>query len=266
MHLRPILCAFTFAAFAAGAQAASLAELFERTPAPPTDVAVALAASRDGVLVAPELVAFREALAAERAAAAMLDAGASQAPTASLDIDGSASPQLQRIVQGYNAYIAANSGDKAPKAVIGNRVRWVQKAMGQQQLRITQGLKPCATPCADPAVAEHNQAQLQRRARTLATELEMWTALYADWRSKRGGTIADAQERIAAVGDAATLSPQARSALARYRMAMLDEIELLFSITELAVTRAPIIDRGIDGSEPDSISGATRKTAKASRP
>ena len=266
MHLRPILCAFTLAAFATAAQAASLSELFERTPAPPTDVAEALAASRDGILVAPELVAFREALAAERAAVAMLDGGASQRPAASLTIDGSVSPQLQRVVQGYNAYLAANSGDKAPKAVIGKRVRWVQKAMGQQQLRITQGLKPCTTPCADAAVAEHNQAQLQRRAKTLATELEMWTALYADWRSKRGAAIADAQERIAAVGDVAALSAQGRSAVARYRTAMLDEIELLFSITELAVTRAPIIDRGIDGSEPDSISGATRKTAKASRP
>lgn len=266
MHLRPLLYALTFAAFTAGAQAASLTELFERTPAPPTDVAVALAASRDGVLVAPELVAFREALAAERAAAAMLDAGASQTPTAAPALDGSAPLQLQRIVQGYDDYVAANSGDKAPKAVIAKRVRWVQKAMGQQQLRITQGLKPCATPCADAVVAEHNQAQLQRRAKTLATELEMWTAMFQDWRAKRGSVIADAQERIAAVGDAATLSPQARSAVARYRMAMLDEIELLFSITELAVTRAPVIDRGIDGSEPDSISGATRKTAKASRP
>lgn len=264
MHLRPILCAYTFAAFAAGAQAASLTELFERTPAPPTDVAVALAASRDGILVAPELLAFREALAAERAAAVTLDGGASPAPAAPLAIDGSSSPQLQRIMQGYNAYLAANAGDKAPKVVIGKRVRWVQKAMGQQQLRITQGLKPCATPCTDAAVAGHNQAQLQRRAKMLATELEMWAALYGDRRSKRGGVIADAQERIAAVGDVAMLSPEARSAVDRYRSAMLDEIELLFSITELAVTRAPVIDRGIDGSEPDSVSGATRKSADAS--
>lgn len=265
MHLRPILCAFTLAAFAAGAQAASLTELFERTPAPPADVAVALGASRDGKIVAPELVAFREALAAERAAVAVLDGGASAVAAAPLAVDGSASPHLQRIVQGYSAYLATNSGDKAPKAVIGKRVRWVQKAMGQQQLRITQGLKPCAMPCTDAAVAEHNQAQLQRRAKTLATELDMWAALFGDWRSKRGGVIADAQERIAAVGDVSSLSPQARSAVALYRSAMLDEIELLFSITELAVTRAPVIDRGIDGSEPDSISGATRKSADASR-
>jgi hypothetical protein len=43
---------------------------------------------------------------------------------------------------------------------------------------------------------------------------------------------------------------------------MLDEIELLLSITKLCVLRAEAIVKGLDGSEPDAISGATKKAAK----
>jgi hypothetical protein len=50
--------------------------------------------------------------------------------------------------------------------------------------------------------------------------------------------------------------------MASYQSAILDEIELLLSIPKICVLRAAAIIKGLDGSEPDGISGASKKAAK----
>ena len=60
-------------------------------------------------------------------------------------------------------------------------------------------------------------------------------------------------------GGAAATTEAGRKLMADSQAAMLNEVELLLSITELCVLRAEAIDRGLDGSEPDGNSGATKK-------
>ena len=69
--------------------------------------------------------------------------------------------------------------------------------------------------------------------------------------------------QIAATGDGSkAATPDGKSALAQYRAAMLKEIELTLSVTELAVRRTDAIAR----NAVDAISSATRLAAKASKP
>ncbi|MFP5305250.1 MAG: hypothetical protein ACLGI7_05415 [Gammaproteobacteria bacterium] len=263
MSILRVVCVALAALLAVPAAAGSLVALFDAVPPPPLDAATAIGWVTAATISDPQLQAVRERLVAERAALAVLDVGAAAAADSSPPPAGVA-PALQRIIDGYDGYRAAHAGDQAAAVVVGKRKRWVQKAKGRQQLEISRALQPCADPCTDAGIVAHNRMQLQRRAQTLATELKMWNAMFVDWRTKRRSLIVDAEQRLAAAADAdLRASADARAAAARYRGAMLDEIELLLSITELAVIRAAAIERGLDGSEPDSISGATRKTATA---
>ena len=123
-------------------------------------------------------------------------------------------------------------------------------------------MRPCPAPCTDSAILAENQQHLEARMRILDTEIRTWNALFDDWKKTRGAYVipGDLSLGVAAPA-AATATPQGRSTLASYRAAMLDEVEMLLSITELSALRAAAITSGLDERTPDSISGATKKTS-----
>jgi hypothetical protein len=239
--------------------AASLAELLNAVPPPPGDVPTALRWTQNGQIVAPEYTRFKQALEAERAAVMALAGG--RMPTLGAPISVTAdTPEVQAAVRGYNAYVAANSGEKDVTVVLAERTRWVQGAMGGQQASATRKMKPCPLPCQDPAIAAHNQPLLDKKARLADEEIRMWNALFPDWRRGRAGMVNSAQLQIAATGEgAAATTPEGRAAVAAYRAAMLKEIELTLSITETAVRRAAAIEASRSGVMPDGLTGASKK-------
>lgn len=244
---------------AQGAFAAPLTDLLAAVPPPPKDLATATTWIREGQIVAPEYLRFKESMVAERAAIGVVPAGA-----AAIEPDSSEPVEVQAAIRAYNAYLAANTGKDEAKAALSKRTRWVQMAMGGQLRRLNEKMAPCATPCTDTAALAQNQVLLERRKKLEEEELKVWAALFPDWQRSRGSIVATAQTRIAATDDGArAVGATAKGAIARYRLAMLDEIDNLLSITELTVKRIDAIERG-SGYEPDAVSGASRSTkAKA---
>lgn len=240
--------------------AASLSELFSAVPRPPADTATAVSWVDDDAIVQAEVVALRQTIDSERKAIAELYGGVAPQPGQPAAAAPDDAPELQRAARAYAEYLAANGGERSPQAALAKRKRWLQRALGQQQMEVNRRMRPCPEPCADAEVLAENQRHLQARVRILDTELKTWNALFDDWKKTRGAYVIPGDLSIgAAIGVAASASPRGRAALASYRSAMLDEVEMLLSITELSVLRATAIMTGLDESVPDSISGATKK-------
>ncbi len=242
------------------AEAASFSEMMAQVPPPPGDAVTAMNAMQGDQIIDPAYVEFAQQIADERAAIMALNGGVQPTTTEPVQVDPAAPAEVQNIARDFNAYLAAHSGKEDSRAALGKRTRWVKKAMGDRQIGITKKLQACPAPCQNAAVAASNQKLLLQREKTLSTELEMWTALFGDWKKTHAPAVLLAQERLDA-NAAAAETASGRAVVARYRAAMLNEVSLLFSITDSAIRRAVAIEHGLDGSEPDSISGATRKTA-----
>ena len=259
---RIFLVVFTLGAFSAQA-ATPLSDLYSDVPKPPAGVAEAMAWVGDGKIVQPKFVAITAALAAERAKIAKLNGGDAPAARVSVPASLTDSAQVQAAARSYAEYLANTQGDEAPQAVLGKRKRWLQAAFGRNQMDISKSMTPCATPCTDEAIIAANTRLMSRRDYELKTEIRAWNAMFDDWKTKRFGVVIAGDSRIGATaGGAAATSAEGRSLMASYQAAMLDEIELLLSISKLCVLRAEAIIKGLDGSEPDGISGASKKTAK----
>lgn len=235
-------------------RAASLSELYARVPSPPRDVGGALGWMQDGKLVAPDYVQFKQALDAERAAITAL-AGSYPELLAAPAPDPGEPAEVQGAVLAYNRYLAENADKNAPVAKLGKRTRWLQAAMGGRLGGLMEKMRPCATPCLDAAANAQNQPLLAQKERLAQQDIAQWTTLFADWRAGRAAMVDEAQRQIAATGEGTRAQGRAaRTALARYRAAMLTEIEALLSVTELAVKRAHAIETG----QPDAVSSSTR--------
>ncbi len=237
------------------------AELMTRAPPPPATVAESLAAVRDGRVIDPELVAFKQRLQTGHQLIAERNGGHYPlADTAAPTVAATVAPAVASALRGYSTYLASNSGDKDPAAALGKRSRWVQRAKGQQQRDLALRHRPCE-PCADSAASADNARYLAQRSRLIGEELEMWRALFLDWRKTRTPWLLTAQTQLAAAIAAAS-TPQEQAALAHYQAAMLREVELLYSLTELAVLRADAFARDAGEQLPDALSGASKRPAK----
>lgn len=243
------------------ARAASLSELFDRVPSPPADVGTALSWVDNGRIVAPEYTALKRALDAERADIAALSEATPPTTTAPVVPESGEVPEVRGAILAYNEYLATHSGAQAPAAVLGKRTRWLQAAMGGRLGGLIKQMQPCPAPCNDAAIIAANQPFQAQKDRLAHQDLAQWGTLFADWKRGRSGLVSDAQVRIAATGDGAKAGgPSARSALARYRAAIIEEVEAALSITALAVNRAWAIEHG----QPDAVSSSTR-TARAAK-
>jgi hypothetical protein len=256
--------AFALTLGAIAAQAATpLSDLYSAVPKPPASAAEALTWLSDGEIVYPKYLEVATALAAERARIAELNGG--KAPEASVTPPASIadSAEVQAAARNYANYLAKNQGAEAPAAVLSKRKRWLQAAFGQNQMQIAKAMTPCDTPCTDEAAIEANKSLINRRDYELKTEIRAWNAMFDDWKTKRFSAVIPADSSIGpTAGGTAATTAEGRSVLASYQAAILDEIELLLSIPKLCVLRAEAIMNGLDGSEPDGISGATKKAAK----
>lgn len=258
----PALFALALGLGLASAHAVSYPELYAQVPAPSKDVELTRAAARDGALVAPELLRFKQVLQDERAAIAALNEGNYPAfgetpPTVPADD----TPEVQAATRAFATYLTTNSGTKSPAMALAKRSRWVQRAKGQQQQALSKRAVPCPDPCEDATALAANQAVAAQREKLIAEELVLWDALFKDWQKTRAPMLATAQPLIAATdGGAGARTAEGRTAIARYRAAMLEEVELLFSLTELAALRTDAFSRNAGDSLPDALSGATKKS------
>ena len=259
----PILAAVT-AAFgfstAPPAQASSLVELFDQVPAPPADVGTALSWLRDGQIVAPEYARLKQAIEAERDAIAALNGGSFPAPTDHAPAaPATEPPEVQGALRAYGDYLASNSGKQAPAPVLGKRARWLHAAMSGRLGAVLGAMKPCAVPCADAQLLAANQPMLPARQELAEQDLKQWNSLFQDWRAKRRGVVSSAQDFMTATGDGShATSNEGRAGLASYRAAMLREIEVSLSVTELALRRA----NAIETADVDAVSGSTYSPRK----
>lgn len=255
MHsIRWLFALFLYAA-SATAQALSYADLYQQVPAPSTDIAVTRAAVQEGRITAEPLLRFKQVLEQEKAAIAALNGGTypersdTAPPTPAAD-----TPQTLSAVGAFASYLSGNAGDKAPTRAMAKRSRWIQRAKGQQHSALAKRASGCADPCQDPQFSA-------QRERLIGEELILWDVLFKDWQSTRGPILVGAQPVLAAAGFGVQAQTQeGRSAIARYRAAMIEEIEALFSVTELAVLRADAFSRNAADSMPDALSGATKKS------
>lgn len=258
---RTLAIALCFAAIV-GHAATPLSDLYSAVPRPPADVAEALTWVRDGEIVHAKFVAVAAALAAERAKIATLNGGTMPSIPITVATNIPDRAEVQAAARSFADYLAQAQGDAASKAVLGKRKRWLQAAFGRNQMEISKSMAPCDMPCTDAAVMEGNKRLVSRRDYELKTEIRAWNAMFDDWKTKQFGVLIAGDARIEAAGGGPAATVQGRSIIASYQAAMLDEIELLLSITKLCVLRAEAIVKGLDGSEPDAISGATKKAAK----
>lgn len=247
--IRSFFVAFVLLIQAVSAHSDSLSELFSAVPRPPADIDTALTWVKDGEIVEPGILAFEATLATQKEAVATLSGGEAGA-------GGSAG--LQSVSQSLSRYLANNAGEDSPEAALTKRKRWLQRAYGQEQLEISQAMTPCVSPCTDKAIYEGNIPYLRQRQSVLKLEIRSWNALFDDWKKTRRRGIVAADTVLEPV-DPAGVGEGEQATIARYRALMLKEVELLFSITKLSVLRIEAIMKGLDGSEPDAISGATKK-------
>lgn len=224
------------------ARAQSPLELMAQVPQPPEQVQVAVTWWQDGQAVAPELKAIhdvlrRERLARETAANASIEAGEVEAGLA----------------RAYAQYLAENEGKEAPDATLAKRTRWLQSAMGGRLGKLLGRMQPCGLPCDDAGVIAHNAALEPERQHLAGQELQMWRALFTDWKQARLPALRRGQQWLDSAAGS-KLSEQGQGVLAHYRDALYREVELLMSITELAVRRSVAIQSG----QTDAISGPSR--------
>lgn len=255
--MRPLqlLSALVLSLLGSAAQAVSYVELYQQVPPPPTDIAAARGAAQDGKIVAPALLEFRQRLQDEKAAIAALNGGSypehSEAAPAVPPTDA---PPVQSAAGGFASYLAGNAGDKAPLKAMGKRSRWIQRAKGQQHASLAKRAASCAAPCDESPFAA-------QREKLIGEELLLWDVLFKDWQPTRAALLNNAQPLLAATDfGASARTPEGRTGIARYRAAMVEEIEALFSVTELAVLRADAFSRNAADSMPDAISGATKRS------
>lgn len=262
----PYIRCFLFILLIGGAfsaQSATLGELYNGAPRPPADIDTALSWVKDGQIVQAEFLEFSSALANERAAIAELNGGEAPNEYVSVPETIEDNPAVQAAVRGYADYLANKQGEKAPQATLDKRKLWLQRAYGQQQMKISKKMTPCPGPCADASLQAANQPLIRQRNRILMLELRSWNALFDDWKKIRQRVVTAADTLIKASDNGALASSKdGRALIASYRASMVDEVALLLSITKLCVLRAQAIAKGLDGSEPDAISGATKKADK----
>lgn len=253
MHPIRLLSVVFLCAASTAAQATSYVELYQQMPAPSTDIAVTRAAAQDGKITAPELLRFKQVLQDEKAAITALNGGTypEHSDTAPA-MPATDTLEVRSAARGLAGYIATNAGDKAPAKAMTKRSRWVQRAKGQQQRDLAKKAIDCPEPCAEIAA---------KRERLIGEELIVWDALFKDWQTTRAPMLATAQPLLAATDFGAKAeSAEGKSIIARYRAAMLEEIEVLFSVTEIAVLRTDAFSRNAGDTMPDALSGATKKS------
>ena len=241
------------------AHSGALSSLYDAVPAPPVAVVAAQAWLQQGEISHPDVLSVRAELAAQREQVAGLNGGQLPPSLAPVPDNLPATAEFQAAARSYGVYLVRHQGNKTPEAQLAKRKRWLQRAYGQKQLDISKAMTPCDSPCKDAAVVAANEPWLKQRAFELRTELRSWQALFDDWKKTRMGNIYTAESRLEALGDPAATNAAGRQLIARYRAAMLEEIALLLSITELSVLRIDAINRGLDGSESDAITGASKK-------
>jgi hypothetical protein len=242
------------------AHGASLTELYDEVPAPPADVSGALGWLQNGRIATPEYTHIKQAIEAERAAIAALNGGSLPAPSDTAPaVPASEAPEVQGVVRAYADYLASNSGKQAPASVLGKRARWLHAAMSGRLGAVLGAMKPCPVPCTDADALAANQPMLPARQELAEQDIKQWNTLFQDWHAKRRSVVASAQAMIAAAGDGArATSAQGRAAIASYRAAMLREVELSLSVTELALKRA----NAIETVDVDAVSGSTYSPKK----
>ncbi len=261
--LRPNRFAMAFLAigsFAANAQAGISLDLFRQVPAPPADEATALRWWKDGKLGGPEIQPFLDQLEKERSV--ILDLNGGHYPVLEPLSPGDDAPAVvQDISAGYQKYLARHGEANSAQAQLGKRSRWLQAAMGGRLSVVLKLLKPCAVPCEDADIVAHNAPHQAEVSRLVRQDLVQWGALFADWKQKREPIVLAEQPRLEEADKALpTLNDASKSLLARYRAAMLSEVEALLSITETAVRRTFSIGSG----EVDAVTGPSRSaSAKA---
>lgn len=257
-----VLSPFAAAAMAFGtlnADAATFAELMASVPPPPKDMGTAVSWVQNGQIIEPGYLQLKAAMDAERAAEIALNGGTppllGSAPSANIP----ESPEVQNAIRGYAAYLGENSGAKEPKAALAKRTRWLQAAMGEPMVKLFAKWTKCANPCTDPAINAANAPFEAQKRDMVDHDLRTWTSLFTDWKTTRTPIVAKASALIGAAGDGSkAATPDGRAAMAAYRAAILKEVELTLSITELAVRRSDAIAR----NDVDSISSSTRNRAK----
>lgn len=254
-----LLITLTISAFSA--HGAALSDLYDKVPRPPSGLSTALSWVKDGEIVQAEYVAMTKAIADERARIIELNGG--KMPESYTSVPSvNDSPETKAAARAYSDYLLRNQGKNDPKAELSQRKRWLQMAYGGKQMALTRRMAPCASPCTDPAAIEKNKPLLKKRNVELHTEIKSWNALFDDWKKSRLGYIITADPLIAATGGGATATTaEGKAMVASYRAAMLREVEYLLSITKLCLLRAEAIYKGLDGSESDAITGATKKTS-----
>jgi hypothetical protein len=241
------------------ARALSLTDLLASMPPPPAEVPAAVAWIRDGQIVAPEYLRFKQALVTEHAAIAALNGGTEPVLEPVPGVPPGDAPEVQVLAREYDEYLQGHSGDDAPQNAIKKRTRWLQGVMGKRLVAVTQAITPCPDPCTDAAVAAKNAPVLAQRDVLAREDLKYWTVLSGAWASERKPLLVRAEASLAATGEGAkATTPEGRSAIVRYRAAMLREIEVALSVTELAVRRAWSIQTG----QVDAISSASRNAKK----
>lgn len=239
------------------ARGATLADLVAQVPPPPRDVATALQWMEGGEIVWPEYTQFKKAIEAERAAiAGVEDPAAAPVPSAASPVE------VQGVAQAYDEYLSDHAGKKEPAAVLGKRARWLHAAMAGPLGKLLGDMAPCPAPCADPAAIPQDPALMAQKRRLGEQDLKQWTTLFEDWKRVRLPILREAPAVVASGGDDLRQA-STQPVIARYRAAMLREVELMLSVTEMAVRRIDAIERG----DVDAVSASTyspKARAKAS--
>jgi len=236
------------------ARASSLAAMLDQVPAPPLDVGTAMSWIENGKVVSPQYTQLKQAIDTERAAIAALNGGTAPAPGVAPPSSAGEPAEVQIALKAYSDYLEANSGKQDPASAVGKRARWLHAAMRDSLTALLKTVKPCPVPCSDPAAVTQNQPLEPKRNELAAQDLRQWNTLFLDWQAKRRAIVADGQARIAATGDGAkATTPAGRAGLASYRAAMLREVEVTLSVTELALKRVNAIETG----DVDAVSGST---------
>lgn len=256
MTLRPHrpLLAVVLGLAAFNARAASLPELMNSVPAPPEDAASAITWVRNGQIAAPEYTRFKQAIEAERAAILALNGGPLPQPPVAPSSNVAEAPEVQVALKGYADYLAAHAGKQDPASTLGKRARWLHAAMADKLRDLLGKMAPCPAPCADPTAIAQDATLLSRRHQMEDQDLKLWGTLFEDWKQSRLAVVTDAQAEITAAAEGAKATTAAgKSGVAQYRAAMLREVELALSVTELAVRRFDSIERG----DVDAVSKST---------
>lgn len=238
------------------ATASELGALFDAVPAPPAQVDAALAAWHDGQITLPAYQTYLAQLTAQRKALIAFNGGAAPVVGTQLASVSGDTPETMAALAAFRSYLSENTGEKAPMAAIQKRSRWISAAMGGSLKQLLSKMEPCAAPCTDAGILARNQPLLAKKRQLGEQELTLWASLFTDWKRGHSARITAADRALSAADDGRkALTPDGRAGIARYRAAMLDEIAALASITELAITRAAVIDSG----DVDAVSSASRK-------